>query len=118
MRTCSRHSIIIRPQFLPTVVGFCPCPPAKKPAKTPVKAPVKAKTPAKEPKKKAEPKTQEPKKEPKKKAEPKKKTEPEKKEPVDRFANYSDIDLIGEILARNEDRRIEQKRNLYRSFLM
>ena len=34
------------------------------------------------------------------------------------LAPYSDIDLIGEILARNEDRRLEQKRNLYRSFLM
>ena len=76
------------------------------------------------PKAKAEstPSSSVPKAAPKVKAAPKakrapKKPEPEEPEPVDRFQAFSNTDLIAEILARTEDRRMEQKRQLYRSFL-
>ena len=58
-----------------------------------------------------------PKAKPKAKRAPKK-PEPEDPEPVDRFQAFSNTDLIAEILARTEDRRMEQKRALYRSFLL
>ena len=54
---------------------------------------------------------------PKAKRAPKKPEPPEDPEPVDRFQAFSNTDLIAEILARTEDRRMEQKRQLYRSFL-
>ena len=76
------------------------------------------------PKAKAEstPSSSVPKAAPKVKAAPKakrapKKPEPEEPEPVDRFQAFSNTDLIAGILARTEDRRMEQKRQLYRSFL-
>ena len=55
---------------------------------------------------------------PKAKRAPKKTEPPEDPEPVDRFSTFSNTDLIAEILARTEDRRMEQKRQLYRSFLL
>ena len=58
-----------------------------------------------------------PKAKPKAKRAPKKPEPPEDLEPVDRFSAFSNTDLIAEILARTEDRRMEQKRHLYRSFL-
>ena len=85
-----------------------PVPKARVPPRVKPKAKPKAEssTPASAPKAK-----------PKAKRAPKKPEPPEDPEPVDRFQAFSNTDLIAEILARTEDRRMEQKRQLYRSFL-
>ena len=84
-----------------------PVPKARVPPRVKPKAKPKAEsTPASAPKAK-----------PKAKRAPKKPEPAEDPEPVDRFQAFSNTDLIAEILARTEDRRMEQKRQLYRSFL-
>ena len=86
-----------------------PVPKARVPPRVKPKAKAESSTPASAPKAK-----------PKAKRAPKKpepgsgasvpKAHPEDPEPVDRFQAFSNTDLIAEILARTEDRRMEQKR--------